>query len=358
MRPRWRIPGVIMPALLVVAACGHGSANRSTHRADAPPRLVAAASAPGTVLSLYEGYDAVGVHEVHLDQGWRSSYVKLDEPADDLATLDGDRFAVGHGRSGRVVAIRPDGEPAVVVQLEPAPLRLASGDLDHDGSVDVVVLSDGTRPTLHVVRGHPEGFHPPTHVPLDPKGRRTPTLTLADLDREGSLDVITGLATGKHDAPIPDHLRVFRNTTHGQLVDESVIRVQAPEHVAAGDFDEDGLPDVLVTGSAGAWLLLSAGVGWLDAAEKISRGEFTAGGLVDLDRDGHLDIVLLRADRAKLEVRPGVGAGRAAPVQRYDVGEGPISMTVVDRDGDRVVVTANAQAKSFTSVRVVRRRPR
>jgi len=317
--------------------------------------LVAAAPTAGTVLSLYEGYDAVGVHEVRLDQGWSSSYVKLDEPADDLTVLDAERFAVAHGRSGRVLSFQAEGDPTVVVELEPAPLRIVSGDLDDDGNIDVVVVSDGARPTLHIVRGHEEGFHPPTHVPLDPKGRRAPTLTLADLDREGSLDVVTGLATGERDAPIPDHLRLFRNTSHGRLVDESVIRVQAPEHVDAGDFDEDGLPDVLVTGSEGAWLHLSAGYGWLDAAEKISRGEFTAGQLVDLDRDGHLDIVLLRADRSQLEVRPGVGAGRAAPVQRYDVGEGPISMAVVDRDGERLVVTANADGKSFTSVRVARR---
>lgn len=344
-----------MAALLVVAACGHGSENSSTHPADAPPRLVAAAPQSGAVLSLYDGYDAIGVHEVHVDRGWASSYVKLDEPADDLAVLDQNRWAIAHGQSGRVVWMQPGETPSVVVKLEPAPLRLAAGDLDHDGNVDVVVVSDGSRPSLHVVRGHAEGFHPPTHVPLDPKGRQTPTLTLVDLDHEGTLDIVTGLATGDRDAPIPDHLRLFRNTTHGALVDESVVRVQAPEHVDAGDFDEDGLPDVLVTGREGAWLHLSAGFGWLDTPEKISRGEFSAGRLVDLDRDGHLDIVLLRRDRSVLEVHPGVGAGREAPVQRYDVGEGPISMAIVERDDERLVVTANADGKSFTTVRVARR---
>ena len=340
-----------------MAACGHSSAS-STHPADAPPRSVMATQQPGSVVSLYEGYDAIGVHEVYADRGWRSRFVALPEPADDLAVLDDNRWAVAHGGSGRVMLIDGNAEPIEVATFEPAALRLVSGDLDSDGHVDIVVASDGPAPALHLLFGNADGFRTPRHVPLSPKGRSTPSVLLADLDREGSLDVLAGVWSGRVGEPIPDHLRVFRNTTHGKLSDEWTSQVRSPAHLHAGDFDEDGLPDVLVTGPQGAWLNLSAGYGWLDTPEKLSRGEFTGGALNDVDGDGRIDIVLLRADTQTVEVRPGVGAGRTAPVQRYNVGEGPISLALVERNDETLIVTANATERSFTTVRAARRRSR
>lgn len=341
----------------MMVACGHGSAS-STHPADAPPRSIRAAAQPGTVVTLYEGYDAVGVHDVYVDRGWRSRFVSLPEPADDMAVLDETRWAVAHGGSGQVTLIDGNATPTTIATFEPAALRLVSGDLDSDGHTDIVVASDGPAPALHLVFGSAEGFRAPRHVPLSPKGRTTPSMLLADLDREGSLDVLAGVWSGRVGEPIPDHVRVFRNTSHGRLSDEWTSRVRSPAQLDAGDFDEDGLPDVLVTGPQGAWLNLSAGFGWLNTPEKLSRGEFTDGALADVDGDGRVDIVLLRADTHTVEVRPGVGAGRTAPVQRYDVGEGPISLALVDRDDQTLIVTANSAERSFTTVRAARRRSR
>lgn len=352
MRGSPTLAGIILWPLLMVAACGHSSAGSRTHPADAPPRWVGAAPTPGSVLSLYDGYDAVGVHDVHVDRGWRSRYVKLDEPADDLAVLGPARWAVAHGGSGRVVVVDAFGPTVEVAQFEPAPMQIEVGDLDRDGTLDVVVTSDGASPLLHLVHGDGDGFAAPKHVPLVPKGRQSPSLLLVDIDREGSLDVIAGLTSGDREAAIPDHLRVFRNGAHGELVDEWRASVRSPHSIHAGDFDEDGLPDVLATGSDGAWLQISSGYGWLDTPEKVSRGDVTDGGLWDVDGDGHLDIVLLRADREFVEVRRGVGAGRTAPVQRYDVGAGPVSVTMVKRSGATMLVSANAGARSFTTVRV------
>jgi|GEM_PF-2246303 len=354
MRGSPRLALATATALLMLSGCGHGVAETSTHPADAPPRWVGASEQDGTVLSLYEGWNSVGVHEVHADRGWKSRYVKLDEPADALASLDGSSWAVAHGQSGRVVVMHEGETPVVLAELDPAPLRLATGDLDRDGTVDVVVASDGPRPLLHLIHGKGDGFAPPRIVPLDPKGRQTPTVTLVDLDGEGSLDVVAALSTGDKDTPIPDHIRVFRNTAHGYLADEWRAKVPSPERVRAGDFDEDGLPDVLVTGSEGAWLHRSAGYGWLDTPEKISGGAITDGQLVDVDGDGHLDIVLLDADRPAVEIRPGVGAGRTAVTKRHEVGEGPVSLAVATRGDETLLVTANASDKSFTTVRVAR----
>lgn len=339
---------------MMVAACSHGSVQTATHPADAPPRWLAAAPGDdGRVLSLYKGWDAIGVHEVHLDQGWRSTYVKLSEPADDLAMLGPQRWAVTYGQSGRVVLL--DGaehEPALIAQFEPAPLRVASSDLDRDGHADLVVVSDGPKPQLHLLRGRTGGFAPPELVPLAPKGRIAPSLLLVDIDREGHVDIIVGLTTGARQSPVPDHLRVFRNAAHGGLVDESRAQVQSPHQLDAADVDEDGLPDVLSTGPSGAWLQLSSGFGWLDSADKLAGGSITGGVLRDVDRNGHLDVILLRADRQRIDVLPGIGAGRFGVTQHYDVGAGPVALAVVERPNDTLLVSANADGQSFTTARV------
>jgi len=353
MRRSSTLAGVTASALLTVAACGHRSNDGTTHPADAPPRWLEASSRPGSVLSLYEGYDAVGVHEVDDEHGWRSRYVELSKPARDLAVLDESRWVVTHD-SGELVLVDGSDAPKVVATLDPGPLEVASGDLDRDGTMDLVVASFGERQLLQVFLGTDDGFAAPRFVPLDPKGRQPPALTLVDLDGEGTLDVVTGLTSGGRADPVPDHLRVFRNTTHGKLTDEWVALVPSPTRVHAGDLDGDGLPDVLATGPEGAWLHISSGYGWLNTPRKISRGSFCDGELRDLDRDGKLDVVLLRTDEARIELRYGVGAGRLAPVQRFDVGAGPIALAVVERDDATLLVSANAEDRSFTTVRASR----
>ncbi|MGH1342938.1 MAG: FG-GAP repeat domain-containing protein [Nannocystales bacterium] len=312
----------------------------------------AADASEGRVLSLYEGWDAVGVHEVHIDKGWSSTYVKLDEPADDLAVLGPKRWAVAYGESGRVVLMDGDDQPSTVAQFESAPLRVAAADLDGDGDTDIVVASDGLRPQLHLLHGRAGGFAPPELVPLDPKGRTAPTLLLVDIDRQGHVDVITGLTTGAPQSPVPDHLRIFRNASHGRLEDEWRAQVQSPHQLDAADVDEDGLPDVLATGPDGAWLQYSSGFGWLDSPDKLVRGPVSGGVLRDVDRNGHLDIVLLRSEREQIEVRPGIGGGRFGATQRFDVGAGPIALAVVERPGETLLVSANADAQSFTTAKV------
>ncbi len=313
----------------------------------------AAAAGEGQVLALYQGWDAIGVHEVHIDQGWRSSYVKLDEPADDLAVLGPERWAVAHSESGRVVLLDgPDHASSTLAELESAPLQIDAADLDRDGHIDVAVASGGPRPRLYLLRGRVGGFAPPELVPLDPKGRTPPSLLLVDIDREGHLDVIVGLTTGVPNSPVPDHLRIFRNASHGGLVDESRAQARSPLQLDAADFDEDGLPDVLATGPDGAWLHFSSGFGWLASADKLVGGTVTGGLLRDVDRNGHLDVVLLRADRQRIEVHPGVGAGRFGLTQHYEVGAGPVALAVIERANETLLVSANAQAQSFTTAKV------
>ncbi len=340
---------------LALGGCVHATTVGLTSPADAPPRWVGASAGGERALSLYQGWDAVGVHEVHADRGWRSNYVELDEAADAVVSVSSTMWVSLHGKSGTIRLAHLDAgrwERSEIHRLEPAPLQGIAGDLDRDGREDLVIVSNGARPQLLLLSGTADGFAAPAIVPLNPRGRSAPSVYLQDIDEEGTLDVLVGLTTGTPSAPVPDHVRAFRNAAHGKLVDEWMVQVPAPQQLHAGDVDADGLPDILATGRKGAWLLPSAGFGWFDDAKLLRRGAMADGRLSDLDGDGRIDVVLLDAGRARFEVRRGIGSGRLGPTEHHETGEGPVSMAVLPRPGGALLVSANEADASFTTVKL------
>jgi hypothetical protein len=346
MRRRLEVAAAV---LITVGGCGHGGSQTTTFPADAPPQALRHRPGDREVLSTYDGWNAIGIHDVTPGAGWRSRYVHLSAPVDDLAPLDDAQWVVAHGETGKLVLFDQGSTAGLhtIAQLDPAPLQVATGDLDGDGRRDIVAASHGEKPMLHLLYRGEDGFSAPLLAPLNPRGRFAPSVLLVDLDREGTLDVLAAVSSGDQGA-VRDHLRVFRNTLHGRLADEWMAQVPAPRQLDAGDFDQDGLPDVLSTGPRGAWLQRSAGFGWLDAPSQLTRDEISAGKLWDIDRDGTLDLVLQHD--AFVEIRRGVGAGRTAPPRRYPLPEGSSALVVIDLPEHTAMVSASGASKSFTEV--------
>ncbi len=348
-----------LTAATMLGGCVRHGVAEQTVPADAPPRWLDTTPDGTELIALYEGYDAVGMHEVHADRGWRSRFVDLGARVDALAPLSDDAWVTVNGDAGTVeLARRTRGTWVTerIATLDAAPMQVASGDLNRDGVPDLAVVSHADRPVLRVFVGTASGtFQSPRSVRLDPRGRAEPTLSMVDLGQNGLYDVLVGLRTGGFSTPVPDHVRVFGSVGHGGLADEWMVRVPAPARVDAGDVDEDGLPDVLAVGPRGAWLLQSVGLGWLDTPRQIARGPFVDGLLEDVNADGHVDVVLLDGDQARFDVRLGSGAGRLAPSQRYTTGAGPVAAAAVHRGEDVLLVSANREDRSFTTVQVRRR---
>jgi VCBS repeat protein len=174
------------------------------------------------------------------------------------------------------------------------PFAIASGDFNHDGRLDLVVMLGGTG--IAVLLGNGDGtFQSPVSYSTDlpPNG-----LAVADVNGDGILDI---LATG-------DLLDVFLGKgdgTFAQRIDYPAGNF--PGSVTTGDFNGDGILDVAVAAEgSGAMgnleIMLGTGGGKFAAPVEVASpgADFfplTAG---DLNQDGTTDLVTAGAGGGSL----------------------------------------------------------
>lgn len=171
---------------------------------------------------------------------------------------------------------------------------VALGDLDGDGNLDLVLGQGNTvaavaRVYLNDKAG--SGHFTFTSAALPPKAARATALAIGDIDDDGDLDVVMGQAAGA--------VRVYINRGNAYLDDRSFTLL--PDQVSAAvpnlllaDLDGDCLPDLVVPRAGGAPLLWrSVGAGML-AADGMFDQAVVAGGASadDVDGDGDPDVLL------------------------------------------------------------------
>jgi len=125
--------------------------------------------------------------------------------------------------------------------------RIAVGDLDDDGDLEVV-FSEGDSPHLGDHMGRVGWFDPPDweeHILRD--DMYCPhSVQIADFDGDGRPDIYVGeMGLGENDDPV--HM-IFRNQGNGEF-EETLIDRGVPTHEAkAVDVDGDGRPDIIGKG--------------------------------------------------------------------------------------------------------------
>ncbi len=223
-----------------------------------------------------------------------------------------------------------------------------AGDLDLDGTVDMVVLERGVGVAIvhrNVTPGRAAGSRV-YHGPTGGSGSVRPqALAVADFDQDGFLD----LAASR---PSTAQVAVLRNRGDGSLREPAVVTgvagVGSTVHTAAGRLNADGFPDLVVAGTTALAWLPGNGAGGFGAPVVLPLA--TSGGpvlITDLNGDGNGDIVHVRSGTGQVAVALGNGAGGFVVSNPATVGGSPRGILAgrIDSDLDMDVAIVSSDVR-------------
>ncbi len=259
----------------------------------------------------------------------------------------------------------------IVTALDP--VGLVTGDWNGDGHQDLVYITTGDSPTLHVLLGNGKGGFTEGTVMQLPAGACTFELvtcrvTVGDFNNDGHPDilmpgtfssgwgyaVIPGNADGTFGTPI---VSVLPASSNGGL--DSLVPVRA----AIADYNKDGNLDIAVADYQNGSINIYLGDG---------TGRFTAGTNVpdyttpfatytaDVNHDGNPDLLVFD-ETPGIEVLLGDGKGGFSKSQTYSFGaeyitdlngDGNVDILGVDGVGSVYAMTGNANGTFNTPQKI------
>lgn len=356
--------GLVTFGLVAVAGCAGLRSEVSTAPASGIPARLGSldTDADGSLelLTLTRDRAELGVHAIDPQSlAWNSSSIELEAIPDAVAVCPGPAapaLAMAYPTLGVVVLARLESGSAQTTRVLSGmaePVGLACGDFNRDGFHDIVAVTGGSLPELRVVHGTTAGsFAPANWIPVGPASRSIPQVWLGDVDQSGASAVVFGASTGVLDDPVPDHVRVFRNAAHGNLLDETWYRVRSPTSLTGGRVSADLHSDIVTFGRYGAWLLPGSQHGWLGRPRRVMGGRFVAGALADVDGNGRDDVIGLEPEKNRVSVVRSVGPDQFAPPARFRIGDGAVDLATLEHEGTVVLVTANATSRDYTTIAI------
>ena len=228
-------------------------------------------------------------------------------------------------------------EAALTFAAGAAATAIACGDIDGDGIPDLVLANSGAS-NLTLLLGIGDGsFRAPldyaTSGPAWPAGPGS--LVLADLDRDGRLDI--AVVDANHNVVEVVHGTGNRNASGRFEPAVNYAVGDGPHAVVSGDLNGDGIPDVAVanTNSNSVSVLFGSGAGSFQPALPIPTGRLPSSVAIgQTRRNGHSDLVVANAQDNNVSVILGNGDGTFQPAVNYLVGNFPWSVALGDVNGD------------------------
>jgi hypothetical protein len=301
-------------------------------------------------LSIYAGR---GDGTFDFTSGMSQLYRDSDARAFAVVDLNGDgRLDLPTAMSGGLFILLGDGDRTFSVSEVERPATATQvvlpADLDGDGTPDLLAL--GIEEAVALLGDGAGRFRVAGRFALTPS--RT-AVAAADVDGDGHVDVVSGSSD-------PSAITFVFGRGDGTFEANRRFLAGTPESVAIADLDEDGRPDLAVGDDnlSSVDVLRGHGDGTFDDAHSFftGAGQTRTVAAADLDGDGHLDLVATNFGSAFLGTKDGVsvalgkGDGTFGAARLFAAGNGPRGLLVLDldRDGRLDVVTTNFYSNDVT----------
>ena len=207
---------------------------------------------------------------------------------------------------------------------------IATGDFNRDGAIDLAVANKSSE-FVSILIGDGQGsFDAPTEFSIGPLSLETISVTAADFDHDGKLDlaVVTG--------DVGDVVLLLGDGRGSFSAPRSTF-ANFPEFVLARDLNRDGTVDLLVAnpGPDQVSLLLGKGDGNFAQPKRFAAGlqpRSLATG--DFNKDGRVDVAVANASSDNVSILLGDGAGDFAAPVNVPASDGPWSVVAGDFNQD------------------------
>jgi hypothetical protein len=279
----------------------------------------------------------------------------------DLALASHDSYNVvlliGDGRGRFRVA---PGSPVVMKDgRQPHTHGLGIADFNGDRNADLITVNSNDDNDVAVMLGDGRGGF--TRAPGSPfaVGPGPYPLALADLDADGNLDATvtsTGFRSGAVTPAPGDRLTLLFGDGHGGFRRSDIpLKTRHTWFVAIGDVNRDQKPDLVTTHADTQLVSVLLGDGRRNFTE-VAGSPFELGqkawyiALVDLNRDGHADLVAAANTGVRALIGDGRGRFTPAPGSPFASGRGTWKLAAgdVNADGKPDVAASNLESGSVT----------